>query len=86
MMAETIVNQQFATLSTHVQSVEQLSNGGCTAQHLVTPCAAVVHDLLLSGTPVFEGYVSYGVLVDGRWLVSQSSWCSIVALSGESCP
>ena len=35
MIAETIANQQFATLSTHVQSVEQLSNADCAAQHLV---------------------------------------------------
>lgn len=86
MLAEAVANQQFATLSTQIQSVEQLSNTDCSLRHLVAPCAAVVHDLMLSGVPVFEGHVSHGVLVDGRWLVSRDSWCAIVALSGEACP
>mgnify|MGYP003340772206 CR=1 FL=1 len=47
--------------------------------------ALVTYDILLNGTPAMSGSQGVSVLVDGKWLVSEESFCALVALGGVTC-
>jgi hypothetical protein len=72
--------------TTKVQSVEILKPADCEQAGVESPCALVVHDLLVNGTPALEGQKSYAVQVDGKWKVSQLSYCAFTGLGGVTCP
>jgi hypothetical protein len=86
MITDATVDPQFSKLSTEVRTVSSLAPLDCTAAGEISPCALVVHDMFLGGLPAFVGRTSHAVKVGDRWLVSASSWCSIVAIGGQSCP
>lgn len=44
--------------------------------------ALVTYDILLNGAAAMSGSQGVAVLVDGKWLVSQESFCALVALGG----
>jgi hypothetical protein len=86
MIADATVDPQFSKLSTEVRTVSSLAAPDCTSAGEISPCALVVHDMFLGGLPAFVGRTSHAVKIGDRWLVSASSWCSIVAIGGQSCP
>jgi hypothetical protein len=86
MIADATIDPQFSKLSTEVRTVSSLAPLDCASAGEVSPCALVIHDMFLGGLPAFVGRTSHAVKVGDRWLVSASSWCSIVAIGGQSCP
>jgi hypothetical protein len=86
MIADATVDPQFSKLSTEVRTVSSLAPPDCTSAGEISPCALVIHDMFLGGLPAFVGRTSHAVKIGERWLVSASSWCSIVAMGGQSCP
>ena len=72
--------------TTKVTSVDVLSKTECDQAGVAYPCALVVHDLLVNGQPALAGQKSYAVQVDGKWQVSQLSFCAFTGLGGVTCP
>ncbi len=86
MIADATIDPQFSKLSTEVRTVSSLAPPDCAGAGEISPCALVIHDMFLGGLPAFVGRTSHAVKIGDRWLVSASSWCSIVAIGGQSCP
>ncbi|HZT67723.1 MAG TPA: hypothetical protein VFA11_18180 [Acidimicrobiales bacterium] len=72
---QALHKQMPADLSARVVSVA-VSNGQAT----------VTYDLISNGQPLLSSHsTGKAVLVAGRWLVSEGTFCSLVTLAGSSC-
>ncbi len=58
----------------------------CQQAALTSPCAKVSYDLINSqtGTPLLAGQTGYAVNVNGKWLVSQNTFCALICLRAAS--
>ncbi len=64
-----------------VNDVTFPDDSGCTSAGVDNPCAKVLYDILGSGgSPVLAGNIGYAVSVNGAWLVSTATACSLLDL------
>ena len=67
-----------------VNDVTFPDDSGCTSAGVDNPCAKVLYDILGSGgSPVLAGNIGYAVSVNGAWLVSTATACSLLDLFGK---
>lgn len=64
-----------------VKSVTPLSDADCDAAAVTTPCASVVFDISFEGVVAIPDNNGYAVRVDGVWMVSDVTFCSIASIS-----
>ncbi len=86
MLVDASANEQFQAMSTDIREVQLLDATACSARGEVSPCALVVHDVLVGPAPALVAHESMVVEIDGEWHVAASAWCAVVALGGEQCP
>ncbi len=69
-----------------VNSVSILSDSGCKAEYLPSPCAAVGYSILLPSvsTGNLTGLKGFAVYENGRWVVSRSTICSLLTLENNN--
>ncbi len=69
-----------------VESVTFDSASQCQIADLISPCAKVSYSIISpAGTPIFPTpSTGYAVEVDGKWLVSKSTICSLLSLASTS--
>jgi hypothetical protein len=88
-----VYNKAYATplaamTSTKVTSVAVLPASQCQQAAVPSPCAKVSYDLInrQTGAPLLAGQTGYAVNVNGKWLVSQNTFCALIGLEGTQCP
>jgi len=86
MLVDASANEQFQAMSTEIREIRLLDAAACEARGEVSPCALVIHDVLVGPAPALVAHESIAVWVDGAWHVAASAWCVVVALGGEQCP
>jgi hypothetical protein len=86
MLVDASANEQFQAMSTDIREVQLLDATACSARGEVSPCAFVVHDVLVGPAPALVAHESMAVEIDGEWHVAASAWCAVVDLGGEQCP
>jgi hypothetical protein len=86
MLDDAVADPQFAQMSTQVSSVTTLDAAGCQNLGLPSPCAEVVHDLLVGQFPALIDNTAHAVQIDGEWKVAAETWCRIVTIGGAECP
>lgn len=70
-----------STNGAKVDSTTILTASQCSTQHLPSPCARVVYDLLgASGSPVLANQTGYAVYDNGKWLVAKVTICGLLQL------
>jgi hypothetical protein len=74
------------TASAKVKTVQLLDVPGCQSPGIGYPCAAVTYDILLSGKPTLIGSKGYATKVNGKWLVSKTTFCALLALQNGGTP
>ena len=81
-------NPATAVTAAKVTNVQVLGASDCQQAALTSPCAKVSYDLINSqnGSPLLVGQTGYAVNVNGKWLVSQNTFCALIALTGSQCP
>lgn len=85
MLADAVADPQFAQMTAEVTSVTLLDANQCADAAMVSPCARVMHNLLLGQFPAVVDKESYAVKIDGSWKVAAQTWCDVVAIGGASC-
>jgi hypothetical protein len=81
-------NPAAAMTATKVTNVAVLSSSDCQAAAAPSPCAKVSYDLVnrTTGAPLLAGQTGYAVYQNGKWLVSQNTFCALIGLEGTQCP
>ena len=81
-------NPSTAMTSAKVTSVTVLSASQCQQAAVPSPCAKVSYDLVnnQNGSALLPGQTGYAVYQNGKWLVSQNTFCALVGLVGIMCP
>jgi hypothetical protein len=81
-------NPAAAMTSAKVTNVNVLPSSQCQQAAVPSPCAKVTYDLnnRQTGAPLLAGQTGYAVNVNGKWLVSQNTFCALVTLEGNQCP
>jgi hypothetical protein len=72
--------------SANVKSVQLLDAAGCQSPGIPSPCALVTYDILLKGKVVLPGSKGYATEIGGKWLVSKTTFCALLALQNGSVP
>jgi hypothetical protein len=70
-----------------VTKVTYPSSAVCKSTVKVTKCASVTYDLesANTGSALLTGVSGYAVNINGHWLVSDVTFCSLAKLGGSSC-
>src|SRR5205807_9701097 len=73
-------NPAAATTAAKVTNVAVLPASQCQQAAVPSPCAKVGYDLVnrQTGAPLLAGQTGYAVNVNGKWLVSQNTFCALV--------
>jgi hypothetical protein len=81
-------NPAAAMTAAKVTSVAVLPASQCQQAAVPSPCAKVSYDLnnRQTGAPLLAGQTGYAVNVNGKWLVSENTFCALVSLIGNQCP
>jgi ABC-type Zn uptake system ZnuABC Zn-binding protein ZnuA len=81
-------NPAAATTAAKVDSVQVLSASDCKAASVPSPCAKVSYDLVSrqNGSPLLAGQTGYAVYQNGKWLISENTFCALISLAGSQCP
>lgn len=85
---KNMTNPAAATTASKVDNVQVLSASDCKAASVPSPCAKVTYDLVSrsNGSPLLAGQTGYAVDVNGKWLISQNTFCALIGLEGSQCP
>lgn len=75
-----------AGLTANVKSVQLLSSSECSTNGVPSPCARVTYDLDAGGKAILANSQGYAARVGGKWLVSKTTFCALVALSNGGKP
>ena len=67
-------------ITVDVKEVTALDETGCENAGVASPCAEVLFDLVVAGTPAVPDQVGYAIEVDGEWLVAKTTFCSLASL------
>lgn len=86
MLIDAFANPQFQQMSTTIRSVTVLPAAECAARQMTSPCALVVHDLLVGGFPALAGHESPALQIGGKWKIGSQAWCDLVRIGGATCP
>jgi hypothetical protein len=80
-------NSSTAVTAAKVNNVTVLSPSECQQAAVPSPCAKVSYDLVNSqnGSALLPGQTGYAVYQNGKWLVSQNTFCALVGLVGIQC-
>ncbi|HEX4540625.1 MAG TPA: hypothetical protein VH112_10310 [Acidimicrobiales bacterium] len=81
-------NPSAAVTAAKVTNVSVLPASQCQQAALTSPCAKVSYDLVnrSTGAPLLAGQTGYAVFQNGKWLVSQNTFCALISLVGGQCP
>lgn len=69
-------------VSAKVKSVDILKGSSCTSTGLTSPCAKVTYDIVAGGNALLPNATGYAVRQGGKWLVSKSTFCTLMSLQG----
>jgi hypothetical protein len=71
-----------------VTNVTALPASQCQAAAVPSPCAKVSYDLVnrQNGSPLLAGQTGYAVYQNGKWMISENTFCALIALAGSQCP
>ncbi|HWC38890.1 MAG TPA: hypothetical protein VG476_10190 [Acidimicrobiales bacterium] len=77
-----------ALTSAKVTSVTVLPASQCQQAAVPSPCAKVSYDLVnrQNGSPLLAGQTGYAVFQNGKWMISENTFCALIALAGSQCP
>ena len=73
-------SEQAGGISVAVKEVTALDETGCENAGVPAPCAEVLFDLVVAGTPAVPDQVGYAIEVDGEWLVAKTTFCALASL------
>ncbi len=81
-------NPAAATTAAKVTNVAVLSSSDCQSAAVPSPCAKVSYDLVnrTTGAPLLAGQTGYATFQNGKWMISQNTFCALIALTGSQCP
>ena len=80
-------SSQAATSTAKVTAITLLGDPDCTDNGVSAPCAKVTYDILVKGAVALPNSIGYAVDVNGTWLVSKSTFCTLAALgNGNKTP
>ena len=71
---------QAGGITVAVKNVTVLDDTGCENAGVAAPCAEVLFDLVVAGTPAVPDQTGYAVEIDGQWKVASTTFCSLAAL------
>ena len=74
-------NPQATKLEIAVTGAAHLADDVCTADGVTSPCIEVRFDVRFDGEVVVPANIGYAVWSDGRWKVSERTFCSLAILS-----
>jgi hypothetical protein len=77
-----------AMTAAKVTNVTVLPASQCQQAAVPSPCAKVSYDLVnrQNGSPLLAGQTGYAVFVNGKWQISENTFCALIALAGSQCP
>jgi hypothetical protein len=75
-----------SSTTAQVTSVQLLSSSDCKSNNVPTPCAKVTYNLSVKGTVVLNNSQGYATRVGGKWLVSKTTFCALLALGSGGVP
>jgi hypothetical protein len=82
-------NQSTAAMTAaKVTNVTVLPASQCQQAAVPSPCAKVSYDLVnrQNGSPLLAGQTGYAVYQNGKWMISENTFCALIALAGSQCP
>jgi hypothetical protein len=81
-------NPAAATTAGKVTNVALLPSSQCQQAAVPSPCAKVSYDLVArsTGAPLLAGQTGYATFQNGKWLISQNTFCALISLTGDQCP
>lgn len=74
-------NPRAASLQVVVNSAAYLTDEACAAAGVTSPCIETHWDLYFDGDLMVPDNTGYAVWSDGRWKVSERTFCSLAVLS-----
>ena len=81
-------SEQAGGITVAVKNVTALDDTGCGNAGVASPCAEVLFDLVVAGTPAVPDQTGYAVEVDGEWQVAKTTFCALASLGSglpEAC-
>jgi len=70
--------------SATVSNVDLLVDPDCSSNLVSSPCAKVTYSILINGaSSALTGSTGFGVLINGHWLVSKSTFCTLAGLANN---
>jgi hypothetical protein len=66
-----------------VKKVTLLASNDCSTNDVPAPCAQVTYDVLVGGQPLLSDSRGYATKQNGKWKVSKTSFCALLALANN---
>ena len=85
-IAAAQANPTSKAVSASVKKVDVLKGSDCQAASLSSPCAKVTYDIVANGSALISGSTGYAVRVNSKWVVSKTSFCSLLKLAAPTTP